>query len=261
MAPRSSDVRRAAARAAGLATALAAVLAGPLVTATPAAASTPTVGYEMPFGCSQQWTGTTRKGHSPSVLAVDWNRPGDLGLPVTAAAAGRVSTAHAKVKGGYGKWVVIDHGGGEATLYAHLKSVRVVLGQTVDQGDLIGTVGATGNASGAHLHYERKLSGKVAPAWFAGSRYVYGTNQASGNCVDVPLAGNFAGDRAAELVVYRRSAGASFVVRRPGQADQVLRLGRSVDRPVLGDWNGDGVVDPGVRKGKGKAFVLRSPAG
>lgn len=259
MAPYPSERGRRTSRLGGVA--VLAGLAGLVLPAAPVVAAPPSVGYEMPFGCAEQWTGTTRRSHSPSERAVDWNRPGDLGRPVTAAAAGRVTTAHARARGGYGKWVVVDHGNGESSLYAHLKSVRVQVGQTIDQGEMIGTVGATGNTSGAHLHFERKLAGKVVRPWFAGARFVYGSTLSSTNCVDVPLAGSFAGDRAAELVVFRRGASASFVVQRPGQADQVLAMGRSIDRPLLGDWDGDGFVNPGLRKGKGKAFVLRTPAG
>ncbi len=77
---------------------------------------------------------------------------GRRGDPIRAAAAGvvtRASTAR-----GYGLMVVIDHGGGLTTRYAHASQVHVRVGQRVEAGDLIARVGRTGNARGAHLHFE-----------------------------------------------------------------------------------------------------------
>ena len=57
-------------------------------------------------------------------------------------------------KSGYGNYVVIDHGGGMSTLYAHMSIVKVSVGQYVTQGDVIGVTGNTGASTGPHLHYE-----------------------------------------------------------------------------------------------------------
>jgi murein DD-endopeptidase MepM/ murein hydrolase activator NlpD len=56
--------------------------------------------------------------------------------------------------GGYGTMVVIDHGNGYRTLYAHLSRLNVSVGQTVEQGEVIGAVGTTGIVTGPHLHFE-----------------------------------------------------------------------------------------------------------
>jgi murein DD-endopeptidase MepM/ murein hydrolase activator NlpD len=66
---------------------------------------------------------------------------------------------------GYGEMVVIDHGNGWQTLYAHLASVEVSCGQEVYRGDKIGTMGATGLADGVHLHFEMRSDefGRVNP--------------------------------------------------------------------------------------------------
>ncbi|HEX6596828.1 MAG TPA: peptidoglycan DD-metalloendopeptidase family protein [Acidimicrobiales bacterium] len=80
------------------------------------------------------------------------------GTPIRAAADGVVASAG--WLGGYGNAVVIDHGGGQATLYAHQSSMAVRQGQSVDKGDVIGRVGCTGSCTGPHLHYEVRLNGK-----------------------------------------------------------------------------------------------------
>jgi murein DD-endopeptidase MepM/ murein hydrolase activator NlpD len=55
---------------------------------------------------------------------------------------------------GYGNMILVDHGGGFQSLYAHLSSINVGCGQSVGQGDVIGAIGNTGNSSGSHLHFE-----------------------------------------------------------------------------------------------------------
>lgn len=77
---------------------------------------------------------------------------GSTGQAVHAAASGVV--VYAGWGGGYGRMVAIDHGGGLVTRYAHLSAISVRAGQRVSQGQVIGSVGATGNATGSHLHFE-----------------------------------------------------------------------------------------------------------
>jgi murein DD-endopeptidase MepM/ murein hydrolase activator NlpD len=74
------------------------------------------------------------------------------GTPVRAMNPGRVE--HAGPWGGYGLTVVIDHGGGTRTLYAHLSRIDVRAGDTLRGRPVIGAVGRTGNATGPHLHFE-----------------------------------------------------------------------------------------------------------
>lgn len=84
--------------------------------------------------------------------------PAPTGTGVAAAAPGRVAYAGA-LAGGWGLIVSIAHRGGARTLYAHLSQVEVRVGQTVEAGWQIGRVGATGTATGAHLHFELRVRG------------------------------------------------------------------------------------------------------
>jgi murein DD-endopeptidase MepM/ murein hydrolase activator NlpD len=70
-------------------------------------------------------------------------------------------------RSGYGRHVIIDHGYGYQTLYAHMSKTDVKRGQKVKRGDVIGQVGNTGKSSGPHLHYEVIKDGKkINPANF-----------------------------------------------------------------------------------------------
>jgi murein DD-endopeptidase MepM/ murein hydrolase activator NlpD len=82
-----------------------------------------------------------------------------LGTPIHAAASGTV--IHAGWLGGYGNLVVVDHGDGLATAYAHASAILVAVGQQVSQGDTLSLVGSTGNSSGPHLHFEVRVNGSA----------------------------------------------------------------------------------------------------
>ena len=81
------------------------------------------------------------------------------GAPVKAADGGYVAIATGGWNAGYGNYVVIDHGNGFATLYAHLNSIYVKRGENVARGQQIGAVGNTGNSTGPHLHFEVRYQG------------------------------------------------------------------------------------------------------
>ena len=82
---------------------------------------------------------------------------GTLGAAVNATAGGTVVGVDSRVA--YGTAVIVDHGGRLATVYAHLASVDVAVGDVVNRGDRLGGAGATGFATGAHLHYEIRSNG------------------------------------------------------------------------------------------------------
>ncbi len=85
------------------------------------------------------------------------------GTTVTAAAAGTVIMA--QWYGGYGNYILIDHGGSYSTGYGHLSAIYVSNGQSVTRGQAIGAVGSTGQSTGPHLHFEVRIAGKpVDPA-------------------------------------------------------------------------------------------------
>lgn len=79
------------------------------------------------------------------------------GTPIKAAAGGTVSFSGRK--GSYGYLVVIDHGNGVQTYYAHCSALYVSAGQSVSQGETIAAVGSTGNSTGPHLHLEVRING------------------------------------------------------------------------------------------------------
>ena len=82
------------------------------------------------------------------------------GTPTYAAKGGTVIVAGMN-NGGYGNLVVIDHGGGFSTAYAHHQSLTVSVGQTVSQGQQVGLEGSTGYSTGCHLHFETRVNGSV----------------------------------------------------------------------------------------------------
>lgn len=86
-----------------------------------------------------------------------------MGSPIIAAKSGKVVTA--SYLAAYGNTVIIDHGGGYQTLYAHASAFNVTVGQTVTQGQVIAKVGSTGYSTGPHLHFEIRVNGQhVNPA-------------------------------------------------------------------------------------------------
>ncbi len=109
---------------------------------------------------------------------IDMVKPGggSTGIPVVAAESGRVTLA--KYNGSYGYCVIIDHGNGLSTLYAHMKpgSLRVSAGEYVTRGQQIGQIGSTGFVTGPHLHFEVRVNGnRVDPAPYLGIKT--GTNE------------------------------------------------------------------------------------
>ena len=128
-----------------------------------------------PFGLQMSWPmirGTLTQLFGPTTFALEpplgqykhFHTGIDIaaayGTPVLAAADGLVvAVRHTTV--GYGNYVIVAHGGGYFTLYAHLADTQVVEGQHVVRGQLVGDEGATGLATGPHLHFELRYNGAV----------------------------------------------------------------------------------------------------
>jgi murein DD-endopeptidase MepM/ murein hydrolase activator NlpD len=83
------------------------------------------------------------------------------GGKIVAADAGKVVVAGWVDNSGYGNRVIVDHGNGMATLYAHMSVVRVQVGQSVRKGDILGDMGSTGRSTGVHLHFEVRRNGSA----------------------------------------------------------------------------------------------------
>lgn len=230
------------------------------VTSAPALAAAAVPDHEMPFPCSQRWTGSTRALHSPSSRAVDFNRTGDLGDLVLASAPGVVTRVENLGNRSYGRWIMVEHVDGHSSLYAHLRATWVRVGQRVDQGAVLGVVGSTGGSTGPHLHFEERVGSRVRRATFHRRVYAYGT-RTSLNCSDVPIAGNWNGVGADEVGVFRRVAPSRFRLRMPDGTTTVISHGRGGDVAVVGDWDSDADADVGVWRPRTRTFLLRGGAG
>lgn len=98
---------------------------------------------------------------------------GHLGLDIAAGEGASIYASDAGVvvfagwaNGGYGNTVMVDHGNGYQTLYAHMSGVAVGCGASVSSGRTIGYSGSTGNSTGAHLHFEVRFNGGFINPWF-----------------------------------------------------------------------------------------------
>jgi len=106
------------------------------------------------------WFNTETYGGDPNAARRPWPHKGVdlvawLGTPILATDSGRaVVVKFGGYNGGYGNYIVLDHGNGFSSLYAHMSSVAVEQGDIVAKGERIGAAGSTGMATGPHLHFE-----------------------------------------------------------------------------------------------------------
>ena len=196
-------MRRAHRRVRGWGSCLA-VLAVVIAMARPAPAEAatgpaPDPDFSLPFPCGELWHGTTRAGHSHP-LAVDFNsyegEEWEHRHPVLSSADGVVLSSgfETDYEGygytGFGNYVLLGHGDGWTTFYAHLDFVQLGIGPgvEVDRGTVLGGVGNTGRGSRQHLHYEQALDGRVQRASFRGVTLPWGVDVESDNCSEPPNA-------------------------------------------------------------------------
>ncbi len=117
----------------------------------------PTPGYKRitsPFG-PRTYTLNGKKVSS-NHKGIDIGAPS--GAKIVASNGGKIVTS-AYNAGGYGNYVIIDHGGGKMTVYGHMSKRGVSVGQSVTKGQQIGLVGSTGRSTGPHLHFEIRING------------------------------------------------------------------------------------------------------
>ncbi len=98
---------------------------------------------------------------------------GHLGIDIATASTAPIYAADSgtvvysgSIGGGYGIMIMIDHGNGYHTLYAHLNNTLVYCGQSVSRGQMIGNAGSTGNSTGPHLHFEVRYNGGFINPWY-----------------------------------------------------------------------------------------------
>lgn len=105
-----------------------------------------------------------RFGGSDFHTGIDFSGTNVLGKNVVAGNTGTVVVTNESFvngkRGGYGRYIMVDHGGGYTTLYGHLSKIDVSVGDQVRKGEPIGKVGSTGWSTGPHLHFEVRINGK-----------------------------------------------------------------------------------------------------
>ncbi len=143
------------------------------------------IDLKAPFACGATYIGSTYPGHSKD--AVDFNQPGgrDNGDPVLASAAGQVIQLTP-----WDGMVVLGHAAGYETVYAHMTGIKVHIGDKVGVGKLLGHIGAVGNATGPHLHYQQLINGNPIHVRFDHKLYRMESPVTSTNCGKGPPPGH-----------------------------------------------------------------------
>lgn len=134
-------------------------------------------GFRWPLDSNLQYITTYFGWDAPmnrTHYGIDVGNAGIGGKNIYAAQGGTVITAFndGEWHGGFGNYIIIDHGGGLSTVYAHCSSVTVTVGQQVNKGDVIGYVGTTGWSTGNHLHFETRVNGTAVDPFGYSYEYV-----------------------------------------------------------------------------------------
>jgi murein DD-endopeptidase MepM/ murein hydrolase activator NlpD len=135
----------------------------PTATAPPSTATAPPP-TSTPLSTGFQWpvSGPISSYFGPShPLGIDIGLVDNPNAPIGAAKAGIVTFAGGNACCSYGYYVVVDHGDGDQTLYAHFSAISVSIGQRVAQAQTLGYGGHTGYATGDHLHFELRRNGTI----------------------------------------------------------------------------------------------------
>jgi hypothetical protein len=217
-----------------------------LVGAIPAHAAIPN--FQLPFPCGETWHASTYSDHG---AAIDWNDyPDDNGHIVVASAGGTASLYYEPL-GGY--QVIIDHGAGWQTVYAHLQQAGRVSGP-VTTGQPIGKVGNTGGlypngeqvTFSPHLHWEQKLNGvRKSPLYANGAAINPGgvANSSAPAYVSANCGVTSSPNNGTDTFGSYNPATAEFHITNamtPTAAEATFTYGNTNWLPLIGDWNGNG---------------------
>ncbi len=125
--------------------------------------TTPYTGGKLGWPCPSSSRITSPYGYRVLFGVRDFHTGVDIGATtgsnIVAAESGTVILANYGWNGGYGNYIILSHGNGITTRYAHASQLYVTAGQTVSKGQVIAAVGTTGNSTGPHLHFEVRVNG------------------------------------------------------------------------------------------------------
>jgi len=255
------------------------------VGAQPAMAAAPTVyapwdsGVQMVVGNPAGSGGGGFYGHnSYDYYAVDINKANganDCGMNVRATAAGSVVFSDWDGGGG-GNMIVINHGRGYTSSYQHLQD-RLVSSGTVTRGQIIGTIGTTGNSTGCHLHFVLREGAGASPTQWSGTSIPpspmsgvsltspgnYVTSDNSTTTTYDSLAGDFNEDGVADLVLRDTSSGMIYIRFGPGYGTQIAHQWApgTYFQFFAGNFNGTGGDDLALRDvGTGNIYIRYASA-
>ena len=132
-------------------------------TSSSAVVSNPYTGGKLGWPCPSSSRITSQYGYRILFGVRDFHTGVDIGAVhgsnICAAESGTVILANYGWNGGYGNYIILNHGNGITTRYAHASQLYVAAGQTVSKGQVIAAVGTTGNSTGPHLHFEVRING------------------------------------------------------------------------------------------------------
>ena len=190
--------------------------------------------FQLPFACGERWEGVHPADAQPESLSVDWNRDSnDLGH--IAGRIGARQSSRSVVNLGdtsYGRYVVVDHGGGWTTLHAHLLRAFVTVGQRVDQGQADRPARKLRRARPART--STTSSGSTDPTGMRCSTAVgfdYKSWLTVAELCDVPVVGDWNGDRRSDVGVFGRQPSAAASSGSDCRTDAVRRV-VSAGRPT-----------------------------
>ncbi|MFI2331392.1 peptidoglycan DD-metalloendopeptidase family protein [Micromonospora aurantiaca] len=216
--------------------------------------------FKLPYGAGNAFTVTQTPGsgfsHNDDYNrhAVDFAMP--QGTPIVASADGTVYFEGWSAGGGI--IALIDHGNNRCSQYAHLSATIVNRGQRIAQGQQIGTSGATGNATGPHLHWNivycnSQISREIANSVEVGTSYPTGSRPVSQNRLSTRPPGadgervsDFSGDGAADVLGVDDSGMLRYYPNNKQKLSDYTQLGHgwsAFKHVMAADWSGDGAAD------------------